>query len=115
MPSLRLSCSITACIQATEVALIGHGTEAYWAHLARLRVVAEIPAHITTHQTRPALDFWESGTEQQQKALSILERTGASAVVAGSQLSPEGSVPSSCSGTIEENRRNRRLCLFLSR
>jgi hypothetical protein len=77
-----------------EVALIGHGTEAYWAHLARLRVVAEIPAHITTHQTRPALDFWESGTEQQQKALSILERTGARAVVAGSQLSLEGSVPS---------------------
>jgi hypothetical protein len=77
-----------------RVAVIGYGTEAYWAHLARLHVVAEIPAHITSDQTRPALDFWESGTEQQQKALSILEQTGADAVVAGSQLSLEGSVPS---------------------
>jgi len=77
-----------------RVAVIGYGTETYWAHLARLHVVAEIPAHITSHQTRPALDFWESGPERQQKALSILEQTGADAVVAGSQLSLEGSVPS---------------------
>ena len=77
-----------------RVAVIGYGTEAYWAHLARLNVVAEIPAHITSHQTHPALDFWESGAERQEKALGILERTGANAVVAGSQLSLEGSVPS---------------------
>jgi len=77
-----------------QVAVIGYGTEAYWAHLARLHVVAEIPAHITSHQTRPALDFWESGLEQQQKALSILQQTGAKAAIAGSQLSLEGSVPS---------------------
>ncbi len=77
-----------------RVAVIGYGTEAYWAHLARLQVVAEIPAHITSHQARPALDFWESGREQQEKALAILEQAGAKAVVAGSQLSLEGSVPS---------------------
>jgi len=75
------------------VAVIGYGTETYWAHLARLHVVAEIPAHITLTQAEPALDFWESGPEQQQKALRILEQTGADAVVAGSQLSLEGSVP----------------------
>jgi hypothetical protein len=77
-----------------HVALIGYGTEAYWAHLAGLQIVAEIPAHITSDQSRPALEFWESSSEQQQKALDILQQTGADAVVAGSQLSLEGSVPS---------------------
>jgi hypothetical protein len=77
-----------------RVAVIGYGTEAYWAHLARLRVIAEIPPHITAHQTHPAFDFWESGHEQQQKALTIIEQTGAKAVIAGSQISPLGSVPS---------------------
>ena len=76
-----------------KVAVIGYGTEAYWAHLARLQVVAEIPAHITSTQAHPALDFWESGPEKQQEALRILEQTGADAVIAGSQLSLEGSVP----------------------
>lgn len=76
------------------VAVIGFGSEAYWAHLARLHVVAEIPARITMNQAHPALDFWESGSEQQQKALKILEGTGAKAVIAGSQISPLGSVPS---------------------
>jgi hypothetical protein len=76
------------------VALIGNGTEAYWAHLAQLHLVAEIPAGIASRPGHPAIDFWESGLEQQQKALGILERTGAKAVIAGSQRSIEGSVPS---------------------
>ena len=75
------------------VAVIGNGSEAYWAHLAQLRVVAEIPAVITSLPDHPALDFWESGSEQQAKALKILETTGAKAVIAGSP-SVEGSVPS---------------------
>jgi hypothetical protein len=76
------------------VALIGNGTEAYWAHLARLHLVAEIPSGIVSRPGHPALDFWESRLEQQQKALGILERTGAKAVIAGSQWSIAGSVPS---------------------
>jgi hypothetical protein len=48
-------------------------------------VVAEIPESNTS---RSALDFWESGREQQAKALRILERTGARAVIAD----PQGSV-----------------------
>lgn len=39
-------------------------------------------------------DFWMSGQEQQQKALQIFEGTGVTAVVAGSQTSLMGSVPS---------------------
>jgi hypothetical protein len=77
-----------------DVALIGNGTEAYWAHLARLRLVAEIPAGITSRPGHPALDFWESRAEQQQRALQILQRTGARAVIAGSQVSLAASVPS---------------------
>jgi hypothetical protein len=71
--------------QGDRVAVIGHGPGAYWAHLARLQVVAEIPESNTS---RSALDFWESGREQQAKALRILERTGARAVIAD----PQGSV-----------------------
>jgi hypothetical protein len=69
-----------------QVALLGDGIVAYWAHLARLHPVAEIPA---------PLDFWESRPEQQQDALRILERTGAKAVVAGWQHSDFGLAPSS--------------------
>src|SRR5215470_14498355 len=76
------------------VAVIGDGSEAYWAHLASLRLVAEIPAGITSRPGHPAMDFWESGPEQQAKALKILKETGAKAVIAGSQLSIEGAVPS---------------------
>ena len=67
---------------------------AYWAHLARLHLVAEIPAGITSRPDHPALDFWESTPQQQQRALQILERTGARAVIAGSQESLAASVPS---------------------
>lgn len=62
-----------------QVAVIGHGPGAYWAHLARLQVVAEIPE---SNVSRSAFDFWESGSEIQQRALGILERTGAKAVIA---------------------------------
>ena len=77
-----------------RVALIGDGTSAYWAHLARLYVVSEIPAASASHRGHPALDFWQSDLEAQQKALTILQRTGAKAVVAGWQQSIEGSAPS---------------------
>jgi len=77
-----------------NVALIGNGSEAYWAHLARLHLVAEIPAGISSRPGHPAIDFWESGAEQQKRALGILERTGARAVIAGSQDSVAAAVPS---------------------
>jgi hypothetical protein len=77
------------------VSVIGAGDFAYWAHLARLQVVAEIPANIRRHPTHPSIDFWQSGEEQQAKALAILEKTGAKAVIAdpqGSATTPMASI-----------------------
>ena len=81
------------------VAVIGgpEGQGPYWAHLARLQVVAEIPYSFWSPAVRPVLDFWESGPEQQQKALGILEQTGAKAVIAGSPVRTQGAVPSNVS------------------
>lgn len=76
------------------IALIGDGTGAYWAHLARLHIVAEIPASSASRPSHPALDFWQSGPELRQKALKILEGTGAKAVIAGANPSIVDSVPS---------------------
>jgi hypothetical protein len=81
--------------RGAQVAVIGDGSYAYWAHLARLHIVAEIPANYWSPEAHPARDFWESGSEQQQKALNILERAGADVVIAaGAPLSTAGSVPS---------------------
>jgi hypothetical protein len=76
------------------IALIGDGTGAYWAYLARLHIVAEIPAGSASRPSHPALDFWQSEPELQQKALKILEGTGAKAVIAGANPSIVASVPS---------------------
>jgi hypothetical protein len=80
--------------QGDQVAVIGDGMYVYWAHLARLHVVAEIPANTKLYEAHPALDFWESGSEQQKHSLRILEQTGAEAVIAFPQGLVEGSVPS---------------------
>ena len=77
-----------------QVAVMGDGSYAYWAHLARLHIVAEIPANIRWYQAHPALDFWESGPEQQQHSLRVLEQTGAKAVIADTQGVVTGSEPS---------------------
>jgi len=78
-----------------SVAIIGDGADgSYWAHLAHLRVIAEIPADLWSPEAHPARDFWDSGTEKQQEALEILQQTGARAVIAGSQSSALGSTPS---------------------
>src|SRR5271156_51387 len=78
----------------TEVAIIGDGSYAYWAHLTRLHVVAEIPANTRWCQVHPALAFWESGPEPQEKSLRILAQTGAEAVIADPQGVVAGSEPS---------------------
>jgi hypothetical protein len=77
-----------------HVAVIGDGTGAYWAHLARLRIIAEIPAGSASRPGLSAMDFWESGPELQKRALEILQGTGAKAVIAGANPSLAESVPS---------------------
>jgi hypothetical protein len=77
-----------------DVAVIGDGTGSYWAHLARLHIIAEIPADSASRPGLPAMDFWESGPESQKRALGILQRTGAKAVIAGAISSLDDGVPS---------------------
>jgi hypothetical protein len=57
------------------LALIGDGQYAYWARLARVRLVAEVPS-------RAADDFWTTGTERQDALFDAFRRAGAVAVVA---------------------------------
>ena len=64
-------------IQAgTPVAVIGDGTGAYWARLAKLRVVAEVMA--ANHDART---FWNSSEETRQRAYAVLAKTGAKLIV----------------------------------
>jgi hypothetical protein len=78
-----------------DVALIGDGTGAYWAHLARLQIVAEIPGGNASHL--PAMDFWESGPASQQKTLNILQGTGAKAVIADEVAAMADGLPAGAS------------------
>jgi hypothetical protein len=81
-PSIAVFLLNNGLNQQDAVAVIGDGASAYWAHLARLHVVAEIPAAFWVPEAHPAIDFWESGLDQQARALGILERTGVKAVIA---------------------------------
>ncbi len=54
-----------------EVAVLGHSTHGdYWAHLAQVRIVADVPA-----EGVPA--YWESSAGTKSRILSALARTGA--------------------------------------
>lgn len=61
-----------------KVAVIGDGTGAYWARLAKVRIVAEIMGmgHGAEH-------FWQSPEETRQKIYGILAGTHAQVVVGG--------------------------------
>ncbi|HEY2016592.1 MAG TPA: hypothetical protein VGH38_23980 [Bryobacteraceae bacterium] len=73
------------------IAVIGSGFNAYWARLAGVRVVAEIPVDYEkrlnlAHSARPVLTsintFWSASPERQQELLSAFARAGARWVVA---------------------------------
>ncbi len=57
-----------------QVAFIGYSFSAYWARLARLRIVAEI-------HPEDVAEFWEADAERQDAVLQALSRTGVKAVV----------------------------------
>jgi hypothetical protein len=59
---------------AREVAFIGNGKEAYWAHLAGVRIIAELP-----EQGEPG--FLASDSERQAQALEKFVESGASIAV----------------------------------
>jgi 4-amino-4-deoxy-L-arabinose transferase-like glycosyltransferase len=58
-----------------RVAVIGDGIFAYWARLARLRIVGEVPS-------RSTLDFWSGSPETRHGILEAFQRAGAVAVIA---------------------------------
>jgi len=58
-----------------RIALVGDGFTAYWARLARARIVAEVTA-------RHAHDFWAADAAVQQQVLREFQKIGAKVVVA---------------------------------
>jgi hypothetical protein len=58
----------------TDVGFIGTGLEAYWAHLAGMRIVVEIPA---TEQQR----FIAADDDRRQKVLALFSSVGAKAIL----------------------------------
>jgi hypothetical protein len=69
-----------------EVGFIGYSYSAYWARLARLKIIAEIhPEDIRA--------FWEADAEQRERALKAFAEAGAEAVIAeptGGESPPPG-------------------------
>src|SRR5579863_471515 len=59
-----------------KVAVIMNGTGAYWAHLAKLRIVAEI-----MDTGGGTAEFWSAPARVQQQVLDIFAHTGAKVVV----------------------------------
>lgn len=58
-----------------RVALLGDGYDAYWARLASVKIIAEIPSNNVNN-------FWAADTSVKAKVIEILEQTGVRVVVA---------------------------------
>jgi hypothetical protein len=66
-----------------KIAVIADGTGAYWARLAKLRIVAEIMD--TNHGTR---EFWSASEDQQQDVYRVFARAHAKLVVTSCPICP---------------------------
>ena len=71
----------------TPVAVIGDGNGAYWARLARVRIVAEIPLNVWDYLVKtPEISdvdiFWAASAEEKAVVLRKLAETGAKVAVA---------------------------------
>jgi hypothetical protein len=65
-----------------RVAIIGNGVFAYWARLARVRIIAEAPSSSTR-------SFWASDADERAGVLMRFRQAGATAVIAtDSQVTP---------------------------
>ncbi len=64
-----------------RIAIVGNGVFAYWARLARLKIVAEVPSDASDH-------FWRTDSGSRSALLTEFRRAGASAVVADNAPSP---------------------------
>jgi len=77
-----------------SVAMIGDGSGAYWARLAKLRITAEVMA-----ADHDAQRFWRSSLETQSSVLHAFALSGARAVFADSPPIPPGTEWSRIEGT----------------
>lgn len=68
-----------------KVAVIGDGTGAYWAHLARVRIVAEI-----MDMNHGSVEFWKAPAEIQKKVFRAFAQAHATAVVTVCPACPPG-------------------------
>lgn len=68
-----------------KVAIIGDGTDAFWARLAKLRIVAEIMD--ANHGSR---EFWSASESKQQEVYAVFARAGAKLVVTTCPACPPG-------------------------
>ena len=66
-----------------RVGSIGRSFDCYWARLAHLQIIAEIPVP-------ESYDFWLMGSSDQEQALEAFAATGAKAVVASKPSAPPG-------------------------
>lgn len=85
-----------------KVAVIMNGTGAYWAHLAKLRIVAEIMG-----TDKGATEFWNSSPEVQHQVFEVFKRshaalavTSCSALALSSSWEPISGTPY-CTHTLE--------------
>jgi hypothetical protein len=71
-------------IQAGDhVALIGLGSREYWARLARVRIVAELPQiHVGEPEFQEAHKFWAADDFVKSQIIQTFARTGAKVIVA---------------------------------
>jgi hypothetical protein len=60
--------------QGTPIAVVGSANESYWAHFARLRIVADI-------MSPDELDFWRLPEEQRQELYAAFRKTGAQRII----------------------------------
>jgi hypothetical protein len=63
-------------LQSCKVAFIGYGSDAYWARLAKLRIVAEI-----MDANNGSKEFWIAPEEVKQNVYGVLAQTSAKLVV----------------------------------
>lgn len=65
-----------------QVAFIGLGSRAYWARLARVRIVAEIPESEADAEFQEAHKFWAADDFVKSQVMQTFARTGAKVIVA---------------------------------
>lgn len=65
-----------------KVASIGASHEAYWARLARVRIVAEIPVSNYRKSYKDLDDFWMADPSVKSQVIQAFARTGAKVIVA---------------------------------